>query len=119
MSESRMRENLTYGLMRRGRINFLLTKEICYYSFATKYCSRHQPERFAIYDSFVEKVLVWFSDEYGFAEFKNEDLRNYPNFKRVLMAFIEHFKLQKYSLKQIDQYLWLLGKEKFPSNYSK
>ena len=114
-----MRENLTYGLMRRGRINFLLTKEICYYSFATKYCSRHQPERFAIYDSFVEKVLVWFRDEYGFAEFKNEDLRNYPNFKRVLMAFIEHFKLQKYSLKQIDQYLWLLGKEKFPSNYSK
>lgn len=27
------------------------------YSFATKYCSRHSPETFSIYDSFVDELL--------------------------------------------------------------
>ena len=33
-------------------------KTHCFYSFATKYCSHHQPETYAIYDNYVEKVLL-------------------------------------------------------------
>ena len=36
-------------------------KDHFFYSFATKYCSHHQPEKYAIYDSYVEKVLVDFN----------------------------------------------------------
>ena len=31
-----------------------------FYSFATKYCSHHQPMRYAIYDSYVDAVLNYF-----------------------------------------------------------
>ena len=35
-----------------------------HYSFATKYCSHHYPDKFPIYDSFVSKVLTYFKDEF-------------------------------------------------------
>ena len=48
-----------------------------FYSFATKYCSHHNPERYAIYDSYVEKVLVSMNIRKHFAEFKQEELKDY------------------------------------------
>ena len=40
-----------------------------FYSFATKYCSHHNPKEFPIYDSFVEKCLMYFYKKDKFAEF--------------------------------------------------
>lgn len=39
------------------------------------------------------------------------DLEDYPTYCEVYKSFVEHFKLDKYSYKQIDKYLWLYGKE--------
>ncbi|HHF1395127.1 TPA: hypothetical protein ACPI39_000797, partial [Haemophilus influenzae] len=36
-------------------------KEKYFYSFATKYCSHHNPIAFPIYDSYVEQVLLYFN----------------------------------------------------------
>ncbi|HPV62686.1 MAG TPA: hypothetical protein PLY22_01980, partial [Fervidobacterium sp.] len=33
-----------------------------FYSFATKYCSRHKPKDYPLYDSYVDKVLRYFRD---------------------------------------------------------
>lgn len=86
-----------------------------FYSFATKYCSHHQPEKFAIYDSYVEKVLVTMNKREPFANFKKEGLKDYDTYMSVILSFRQHFGLTQYSIKQLDQYLWQLGKWYFNS----
>ena len=88
-----------------------------FYSFATKYCSHHRPLDFPIYDSYVDQLLRYFRDRDGFAEFKNDRLKSYPDFKTILLKFREFYALNPYSLKDITRYLWQLGKEKFPKKY--
>ena len=88
-----------------------------FYSFATKYCSHHNPLEFPIYDSYVEKVLKYFRDRDGFSKFKNDELKNYPCFKEVLVDFRKFYGLNQYNLKLIDRYIWQLGKKYFPKQY--
>ena len=85
-----------------------------FYSFATKYCSHHNPIAFPIYDSYVEKVLVYFNKVDKFSSFKMKDLKDYRKFKGILLDFQRYYKLDRFNLKEIDRYLWLLGKEFFP-----
>ena len=90
-----------------------------FYSFATKYCSHHFPKNYPIYDSFVEKVLLYFQKRDKFYEFKKENLKNYSQFKNILIQFKKFYGIDEYNLKDIDRYIWQLGKEYFPKNYKK
>jgi hypothetical protein len=83
------------------------------YSFASKYCSRHNPEVFPIFDSYVERMLLRFRRQDGFATFKNVELRQYERFVEIIHAFRKHYGLEQFSIKQIDAYLWLEGKAAF------
>ena len=87
-------------------------KDHFFYSFATKYCSHHQPEQYAIYDNYVEKVLLSMNSRKHkpFANFKREDLKDYETYMSVIKAFQERFGLMGYNIKRLDQYLWQLGK---------
>lgn len=89
-----------------------------FYSFATKYCSHHRPETYAIYDSYVDSVLRYFRDKDKFASFKNNDLKNYEDFIDIIRTFQEFYGLDEYSLKDIDRYLWQLGKDNFAKKYN-
>ena len=84
-----------------------------YYSFASKYCSHHNPGTYPIYDSFVKKMLKFFRDEYHFDEFLDSELMNYPRFREILLNFRSFFGLELYTLKELDVYLWQLGKDTF------
>ncbi len=88
-------------------------KKVRLYSFATKYCSFHNPEAYPIYDSFVEKVLNYFRCKDHFADFKIQDLKNYSTFKEIVNKFVNFYNLEEYSVKDIDRYLWQVGKEYF------
>lgn len=88
-----------------------------FYSFATKYCSHHNSEDYPIYDSFVEKVLLHFKSQDKFYFFKASDLKDYSKFKDVLINFKKYYGIDEYNLKDIDRYLWQLGKEYFPKKY--
>ena len=88
-----------------------------FYSFATKYCSHHFPDVFPIYDSFVEKILMYYKKTDCFMKFKKDDLKNYTNFKNILLTFKKYYGIDDYNLKDIDRYLWQLGKEFFPKKY--
>ncbi|WP_187117133.1 hypothetical protein [Candidatus Stoquefichus massiliensis] len=90
-----------------------------FYSFATKFCSHHRPLDYPIYDSYVEKVLLHFKKLDNFTEFVSTDLKNYSSFKEILICFGEFYGLSDYNLKDIDKYIWQLGKEYFPKNYKK
>ena len=46
-----------------------------------------------------------------------EILPDNSKFKKVILAFREYYGLAQYNLKEIDQYLWQLGKEYYPNNY--
>lgn len=85
-----------------------------FYSFATKYCSHHNPNFFPIYDSYVDKILVALNKVYPFSTFKHKELKSYQRFNEVLLDFNKTFGLDNFSLKDLDTYLWLLGKEIFP-----
>ena len=87
------------------------------YSFASKYCSHHNPDQFPIYDSYVDKVLRYFRRNDKFANFKNDDLQDYIKFRTILDEFKVYYSLEQYSLKELDKYLWLLGKEYFKKQY--
>lgn len=88
-----------------------------FFSFATKYCSHHQPMQFVIYDSYVEKVLKHFRNADGFSSFIDNELKDYTVFSRVLYDFQKYYGLEQYNLKLLDRYLWQLGKEQFPKTY--
>ncbi len=92
-------------------------KEKNFYSFATKYCSHHFPTLYPIYDSFVEKILLYFKKLDNFYDFEKDDLKNYKKFKSILIEFKKYYDIDEYNLKDIDRYLWQLGKEFFPKNY--
>lgn len=94
-------------------------KQKNFYSFATKYCSHHNPLSYPIYDSYVEKVLVYFRDKDAFSAFATQELKNYKQFKAIFIEFGRFYGLEQYNLKQIDKYIWQLGKEYFPKNFTK
>jgi len=94
-------------------------RTINFYSFASKYCSHHKPEHYPIYDIYVEKMLMFFKKSDKFDNFIKNDIKDYSRFIEIINNFKEHYNLQEFSLRQIDIYLWLAGKEYFPKNYKK
>lgn len=93
-------------------------KEKTFYSFASKYCSHHNQEFYPIYDSYVDLMLRHFRNENKKKfDFRNDDLKNYRKFKEILLKFREVYDLQQYSLKDLDRYLWQVGKKYYPKKY--
>lgn len=93
------------------------SKKKFFYSFATKYCSHHNPDAFPIYDAYVDKVLMHFKKKDRFDNFIQSDLRDYPTYNIILLKFAEFYGITSYSIKDLDRYLWQLGKEYFPKKY--
>lgn len=84
------------------------------YSFATKFCSHHQPEKFPIFDKYVAQVLSHLKSIYSEVfNFKAKDLRDYSVFTKQLDILRNTFGLQSLSYKELDRYLWQLGKRFF------
>ena len=88
-----------------------------FYSFASKYCSHHDPLNYPIYDSYVEKVLKYFKKKDKLIKFNNDDLKHYELFKQILLDFQKAYNIEEYNLKDLDRYLWQLGKKYFPNKY--
>ena len=92
-------------------------RKINFYSFASKYCSHHQPDVFPIYDYYVEKMLMHYRRIDKFDRFKKADLKNYKSFIKIIENFKTHYELTDFDLREIDIFLWLTGKKFFPKNY--
>ncbi len=88
-------------------------KQRNFYSFASKYCNHHNPEAFPIYDSYVHRMLMHFHRIDRFATFRKEELKQYGRFVEIICAFRKYYALEHFSLRQIDIYLWLAGKDAF------
>lgn len=93
-------------------------RTIQFYSFATKYCSHHKPDIYPIYDSFISEVFRYFRKKDKFHSFRNEELKIYPRFKEIYLVFQDFYHLEDFSIKEMDKYLWLMGKEHFRKDFS-
>ena len=88
-----------------------------FYSFASKYCSHHKPTSYPIFDSFVEKMMLYYKKADSFNSFEKVDLKDYCRFIEIIKGFQSFYKLEKFSLREIDIFFWLAGKEWFPRKY--
>ena len=83
------------------------------YKKSSGYCSHHKPLDYPIYDSYVDEVLRYYRKKDGFAAFRNDELKNYTHFKSILESFRKFYQLDRYNLKELDKYIWQLGKAYF------
>jgi hypothetical protein len=95
-----------------AKVQFGSSTRNCY-SFASKYCAHHNPDHYPIYDSYVDKMLSHLKRADNFATFKKADLREYPLFVAVIEEFQRFYHLRNFSLRELDIFLWLTGKEYF------
>lgn len=79
------------------------------YSFATKYCARHNPAAYAVYDLRIEHYLCTLRSAHGFGSFNHTDLCDYPKYLRILDSLRESFGLGKFSYAEIGRFLLLQG----------
>ena len=93
------------------------------YSFATKYCALHQPEKFPIYDSIVADTFVslfakGYFPKYTYSRSKSKSpdtftkvefaakLKEYDFFVEFYLYFMELFDLTNRTVREIDSYIW-------------
>jgi hypothetical protein len=88
-----------------------------YYSFATKYCSWHNPDAYPIYDTRVDECLWSYKKQDGhqdgYPKFHRQDLFEYPTLREVVTQFRNFYKLGSFNFKAIDKFLWLQGESLF------
>lgn len=88
-------------------------KPFYFYSFASKYCSHHCPNIYPIYDSYVHQLLNYFKKRDHFCQYTNDKLKEYPSYCNIILSFRKFYGLESFTVKEIDKYLWQLGKEAF------
>jgi hypothetical protein len=101
------------GIVERiSRIAVLRKEDRNYFSFATKYCSRHKPSAYPIYDRNAEACLWYYKKQHGFAEYRREGY-DYAEFVRIVAAFRDFpsYGLAScgFNFKEIDKFLYLYG----------
>lgn len=100
-------------------------KERDNYSFATKYCALHQPNKYPIYDSVVAAVLVYLmksgklppyqyktkqkdksTDFYMTQGEFEKKMHDYEAYVQIYNSFMQAYGLTKLSYREVDWYLW-------------
>ena len=90
-------------------------RERKFYSFATKYCSFHNLEKYPMFDSNVKRALICFKKNCKRFTFNNEDLIKYNKFVGIIENFNEVFDLSS-SFRDVDKYLYLVGRKLNPNS---
>lgn len=87
-----------------------------YFSFATKYCSLHNPIAYPISDSLVKGVLYELGKQHNLICIKNKQLDDYKIYTAALDCLVKTFQLNSVisngiiNYRLLDRYLWVLAK---------
>ena len=79
-----------------------------YFSFASKFCSWHNPAAYPIYDRNVDECLWYYNGRYHFTTY-NRGNYSYVEFVGIVSALRNFFRLNEVTFKQLDKALWRLG----------
>ena len=101
-----------------AHLNLADGKQRDFYSFATKYCSFHNRKKCPIYDFYVQDLLYRYQKQENFypGKITRNSITNYlkyDEYKNIIDCFISYFDLHC-SYKELDMYLWTMGRTKFP-----
>ncbi len=85
-----------------------------YYSFATKFCSMHQPNKYPIYDSLVWSFFEYlgkqnfFSSTYKLFNSVKNSKNGYSNYIQIYKEFIKKSNIKNFyvSYRKVDTYIW-------------
>lgn len=80
-----------------------------YPSFATKFCSWHNQNDYAIYDGNVWEALVAYGAKAGPFDLPERNFVDYAAFLAIVRRFQNSYGLEGHSLKNIDKFLWRVG----------
>jgi hypothetical protein len=80
-----------------------------YFSFATKFCSWHNPTAYPIYDGNVDECLWSYKKQDQFAKFYRQDLVCYEKLLGTVTAFRNGYGLNSLTFKRLDKFLWRSG----------
>jgi hypothetical protein len=84
------------------------------YSFATKYCSLHNPDAYPVYDLRVDHYLCQLQAQHPFAAFHHAELSDYPRFVGIMTDFRDFHGLGAFSFKKIAKFLHVQGEPPTP-----
>jgi hypothetical protein len=79
-----------------------------HYSFASKYCSLHDPKSYPIYDSHVD-ICLWKYRRPDDHVKRTELKKNYSRFVETINRFRSDHELTSLPLKTLDKFLWIMG----------
>jgi hypothetical protein len=80
-----------------------------YFSFASKFCSWHNPTVYPIWDGNARACLWAYKKQDKFANFHNYDLWVYENFRTTIISFRAHYGLDSLTFKELDKFLFRSG----------
>jgi hypothetical protein len=80
-----------------------------YYSFATKFCSWHNPTAYPIYDRYTDVCLWAYRKQDRFADFQRQDLGRYEKLVEIVSTFRHRYGLHCFTFRQMDKFLWRTG----------
>jgi hypothetical protein len=80
-----------------------------YYSFATKFCSWHNPAAYPMYDGNMDECLWSYQQQDRFSEFERQDLGSYEKLISVVSTFRTFYELECFSFRELDKFLWRMG----------
>ena len=83
---------------------------IHYPSFATKFCNWHNQKRYAIYDLNAWESLIAYGKRGDSFHMTERDWSQYADFLAIVKRFQNAYGLTNYSLKDIDKFLWRVGR---------
>lgn len=79
------------------------------YSFATKYCSLHNPQAYPVYDLRVDHYLCHLQAQHPFTAFHHAELCDYSKFVAIMTALRDFHRLDAFSFKEIGKFIHLQG----------
>jgi hypothetical protein len=80
-----------------------------YFSFASKFCSWHNPMVYPIWDRNARACLWAYKKQDQFAPFHEYDLWVYESFRAIIVAFRSHSGLDSVTFKELDKFLYRSG----------
>jgi hypothetical protein len=80
-----------------------------YFSFASKFCSWHNPTVYPIWDGNARACLWAYKKQDKFANFHNYDLWVYEGYRKTIISFRAHYGLDSLTFKELDKFLFRSG----------
>ena len=83
------------------------------YSFATKYCALHRPDKYPIYDSIVSDVFSSLYEQNKLQDYPltnktnfNALMKDYKTYVKLYDSFMKQYGLTSLTYREVDWYLW-------------